>query len=50
MTVMLRPPADPSSAAVVAAMAPAANSSESPGRNGVITRPVSQNSTTNKIA
>jgi len=36
--------------APVAASAPAANSSESPGRNGVTTSPVSANTMTNRIA
>ena len=36
--------------AVVAAMAPAVNSRESPGKNGVTTSPVSQKITRNKMA
>ena len=42
MTWMFMPP--------MAAIPPAANSSESPGKNGVTTKPVSQKITTNKIA
>jgi hypothetical protein len=38
------------SSAPVAAIAPAANSSESPGRNGVTTSPVSANTIANRIA
>ena len=36
--------------AEAAATAPAANSSESPGKNGVTTKPVSQNTMMNKMA
>ena len=43
-------PSQTTSKSPLAAKAPAANSSESPGRNGMITSPVSMNTMANRMA